>query len=193
MTAKRRGAARSEASRAAILAATAHMFAERGFAGLTIEGVAAEAGVGKQTIYRWWGSKGALVAECLISDMLMPHRLNVPDVADVMSDFTSWIESIFLMLMEGEGRALLTSLIAAATTNEDVGSRLKDSLGGADALVPRLERAVAVGELRPEAPCVELSEALVGTVLLKALAPQTLVAGDARRVVDAVLGGWLNA
>ncbi|ORB81012.1 TetR/AcrR family transcriptional regulator, partial [Mycobacterium timonense] len=45
---------RSEKSRTAIVTATRELLLERGFDGLTIEAVAARAGVGKQTIYRWW-------------------------------------------------------------------------------------------------------------------------------------------
>ena len=57
MNEHRAGPVRSAAAREAILAATAKMFQEQGYDQLSIEGIAREAGVGKQTIYRWWGSK----------------------------------------------------------------------------------------------------------------------------------------
>ncbi len=60
---------RSDASHAAILAATVELLEEGGYRALTIEGVARRAGVGKQTIYRWWdGSKAALVLEAFSED-----------------------------------------------------------------------------------------------------------------------------
>jgi AcrR family transcriptional regulator len=66
----RPGRKRSEESRLAILAAAAELTAEVGYAGLTIEGIAARSGAGKQTIYRWWASKAdvlrALMAEAQI-------------------------------------------------------------------------------------------------------------------------------
>ena len=43
----------------AILVAAAELIAEVGYRKLSIEAIAARAGVGKQTIYRWWPSKGA--------------------------------------------------------------------------------------------------------------------------------------
>jgi len=61
----RSGPVRSEAARQAILEATARLLVERGYDHLTMEGIAATAGVGKQTVYRWWPSKGAVIAECL--------------------------------------------------------------------------------------------------------------------------------
>ena len=48
---------RSEQARIAVLQAADDLLVERGFAGLTVEGIAATAGVAKQTIYRWWPSK----------------------------------------------------------------------------------------------------------------------------------------
>ena len=78
MTDRRGGAPRSEAARLAILRATARLFLEKGFGQLSIEGIAAEAGVGKQTIYRWGPTKSDLVAEALIEGMLMPERVVPP-------------------------------------------------------------------------------------------------------------------
>ena len=55
----------------AILAATLEILQEQGYGGLTIEGVAARAGVGRPTIYRRWPSKPALVVAALVqSDRL---------------------------------------------------------------------------------------------------------------------------
>jgi AcrR family transcriptional regulator len=67
------GTKRSEAARTAILNATARQFAERGWEQLSIEGIAADADVGKQTIYRWWSSKSAFVAECLLERLVLLH------------------------------------------------------------------------------------------------------------------------
>jgi AcrR family transcriptional regulator len=54
---------RSEQSRQAILAAAAELCVEIGYAATTVEAIAARAGVGKQTIYRWWPSKAAVLLE----------------------------------------------------------------------------------------------------------------------------------
>ena len=57
------GRPRSEASRQATLMAALELAAEIGYGRLTIEGIAARAGVGKQTIYRWWPSKADILLE----------------------------------------------------------------------------------------------------------------------------------
>lgn len=187
MSASRRGATRSEAARQAILHATAELFAERGYEHLSIEGVAAQAGVGKQTIYRWWPTKGALVAECLLEGMLLPAHLSIPDTGDLRSDLIAWLERIFALLHDSNGRGLMTSLIAAATANADIGARLRDSLGGDASLAGRLMTGIAAGQLRANAPVTELSEALVGAVIVKALSGRDVGPEDAATLVDALL------
>jgi AcrR family transcriptional regulator len=56
---------RSARAHQAILTATTEMLTEVGYGALTIEGIAARAGVGKTTVYRWWPTKGALVIEAI--------------------------------------------------------------------------------------------------------------------------------
>ena len=67
----RRGPKRSEEARLAILHAAAARVVAHGYDHLTMEGVAADAKVGKQTIYRWWPSRSALVADCLAERLLL--------------------------------------------------------------------------------------------------------------------------
>src|SRR3954447_5748781 len=57
---------RSEKSRRAIYAAALALVGEVGYPRTTIEGIAARAGVGKQTIYRWWSSKAEVLMEAFV-------------------------------------------------------------------------------------------------------------------------------
>lgn len=57
---------RSQASRRAILTAAFDLAGEIGYQKLSIEAIAARAGVGKQTIYRWWPSKGAVLFDAFL-------------------------------------------------------------------------------------------------------------------------------
>lgn len=189
MSQRRTGPVRSEAVRIAILEATARQFAERGYDHLTIEGIAADARVGKQTIYRWWGAKSELVAECLLEGMLLPNRLVPPATGDIRADLTAWIDEVLSLLARPEGEVLLRSIIAAAAENVEVGRRLRDSLAGSESIAGRLESAVGQApSLYPGAPFDEVSEALVGALVLRALSRADREPGDADRIVTAVLG-----
>lgn len=62
----RRGRPRSETARQKILAAARRLLAERGLPGLTVEGIAALAGVGKPTIYRHWPNAQAVAMDAFL-------------------------------------------------------------------------------------------------------------------------------
>ncbi len=125
MAESRGGRVRSESSRLSILGATRKILAEQGYDGLTIEGVAAEARVGKQTIYRWWPSKSALVAEC-IADAGSADALEmpVPDSGDIEADLESWLTLISQYSAEPHAGALLRGLVSAAAESPLVAERL---------------------------------------------------------------------
>lgn len=115
---------RSEKSRVAIIEATRALLLERGFDGLSIEAVAARAGVGKQTIYRWWPSRPALVADVLLEDAdkilaTMPHT------DDVTADLASWAGTLASALTTKRGNAMLRILTAASLEHEDTAARLR--------------------------------------------------------------------
>ena len=79
---------RSQPARRAILAAALDQVAEVGYAQLSIEGIAAAAGVGKQTIYRWWPSKGAVLLDSLLalSEGQDGEVMALPDTGDLEAD-----------------------------------------------------------------------------------------------------------
>lgn len=116
---------RSEKSRVAIMKATRELLLERGFDGLSIEAVAARAGVGKQTIYRWWPSRPALVADVLLQDadkILRP----VEHTGDLDADLTKWAVTLAATLTTARGYAMLRTLTAAGMEHEDTATRLQD-------------------------------------------------------------------
>src|SRR5690606_4458874 len=103
---------RSERSRVAIVKATKELLLERGFDGLSIEAVAARAGVGKQTIYRWWPSRPALVADVLLEDadrILRP----VDRTDDLLADLIAWSVRLAAALTTARGNAMLRILTVA--------------------------------------------------------------------------------
>lgn len=116
---------RSEKSRVAILTATRELLLERGFDGLTIEAVAARAGVGKQTIYRWWPSRPALVADIVLEDA---DRIlaSVAYTSDVTDDLVAWARKLAVTLTTPRGHAMLRILMAASLEHEDTAARLRE-------------------------------------------------------------------
>src|SRR5450432_744304 len=82
-----RGRPRSAEADRAILAATLELLAERGLDAMSIEEVAARAGVGKTTIYRRWPSKGLLALDAFVISFRAEQPL--PDTGTLRGDLVA--------------------------------------------------------------------------------------------------------
>jgi AcrR family transcriptional regulator len=184
---QRRGPGRSESARLAILTATARQFAERGYDSLTMEGIASEAKVGKQTIYRWWPSRTALVADALAEGLIMPDWFVPADSGDIRADLAEWVQNVVDFISEPGHDGLLRSLVVAAAEDEAVALRLNERLGVLQFLGERMQRAVDAGELTAQ-PVEDLVEALLGAVVVRVLRRRALDDGFAGRLVSTLLG-----
>jgi AcrR family transcriptional regulator len=91
----RPGRKRSEESRLAILTAALELTAELGYAGLTVDGIAARSGTGKQTIYRWWPSKADVLLDALATkaDLFVPS----PDEGSLAEDLRRFLTASFAL------------------------------------------------------------------------------------------------
>ncbi|MCP6768793.1 TetR/AcrR family transcriptional regulator, partial [Klebsiella pneumoniae] len=74
----------------AILEATRTLLAAKGYESLTIEAIAAEAMVGRQTVYRWWSSKAAVVTEAVTSGVVEAQAAAPADTGDIVADMRAW-------------------------------------------------------------------------------------------------------
>jgi AcrR family transcriptional regulator len=108
---------RRKSSHAAILAATRELIRDSGYPALTIEAIAARAGVGKQTIYRWWPSKGAVAVEALLDEVEID--IDFPDTGDLAADLESLLASVAKLLADVDTGVPLVALLAE-TQRDDV-------------------------------------------------------------------------
>ena len=103
---------RSEAARQAVLEAADDLLAERGFVGVTVEGIAARAQVAKQTIYRWWPSKVDILLEAFADDM--EEELFPPDNGNVGDDLRDHLYRVALFLTESDPGEVFRALAGQA-------------------------------------------------------------------------------
>jgi AcrR family transcriptional regulator len=160
---------RSAAARDSILTATARLLSAQGYDQLTIEGIAKEAGVGKQTIYRWWPSRGALIAECLLDGRLFAFEPTVPDTGDLRRDLRDWLRPILGFVNSTTGRSLVRSLVAASSGDAALAEHLGEAFGADRLFTDRLLAAVAAGQLPDGAPVDQLGHAILGTLIFQVL------------------------
>lgn len=189
MTSPRRGGApRSEAARIAILEATARQFLARGYGALTIEGIAAEAGVGKQTIYRWWPSKGELVADSMVEGILLPDHFTPGADGTLRDDLGDWLRAVFAFVDDEQTARMLRSLVAASTGNATIAERMRANLGADAILARRFEQAIADGDLPASVSVDALVELLLGAIVLRILSRSERDRARSADAVDRILG-----
>src|SRR6516162_2985191 len=111
-SASRPGRKRSEQSRLAILTAAYELAGDIGYARLTVEGIAARAGTGKQTIYRWWPSKADVVLDALATkaDLHIP----IPDEGSFAADLREFLLASFALGSQATLIGILRALMAEA-------------------------------------------------------------------------------
>ncbi|GLY64120.1 TetR family transcriptional regulator [Amycolatopsis taiwanensis] len=148
-------ARRSERSRQAILTAARELVSEIGYAKLTIEAIAARAGVGKQTIYRWWPSKGAVIFDAFLalSESGPEQSMVLPDTGDLEADLKVVMRATVAEFadpaFEGPIRALNTEIINDPTLAAQYHEKLKGPVDAAKKA--RLRSAQQAGQLAADA------------------------------------------
>ncbi len=162
-------ARRNERSRRAILAATIALIGELGYEHVSIEAIAKRAGVGKQTIYRWWPSKGAVVLEAL-DDSLAPV-VDFPDTGDIVEDLRTQMHGVTQSLGSTEVGRVYQGLIAAAQSDPALSRAHLEQViePAAVACRERLARAQERGEMRADADRQALIDLLYGAIYYRLL------------------------
>ncbi|MER6222352.1 TetR/AcrR family transcriptional regulator [Streptomyces sp. 900105755] len=178
MTSDRRpGRPRSETARRAILSAAMDELQQHGYAALTMEAIAGRAGVGKQTIYRWWPSKADVVLDSLLD--LAAERITVPDEGSLPADLVAFLSETF----EQRGqRPVLIGLMAQALLDPIFAAAFRDRFlfGRRAALREILDRAITRGEIAPDVDPELLIDVVYGVLWYRLLldhAPLDAAAG----------------
>ncbi|WP_329425220.1 TetR/AcrR family transcriptional regulator [Streptosporangium sp. NBC_01495] len=160
-------ARRSEQSRQAILSAAFDLVAESGYARLTIEAIAARAGVGKQTIYRWWPSKGAVLVDAFLSRTSDEEGgLALPDTGDLGADLRLVLRAIVDEhndpRLDTMTRALIVESLNDPAINTEITARIMEP--HLEATRERLRGAQRAGQVAEDADLSVAVELLYGPV-----------------------------
>jgi AcrR family transcriptional regulator len=143
------GSRRNDAARQAILDAAAELLAAADAAPITVGAIAERAGVGKQTIYRWWPSKSGVLLDAMI------HRAGqvapTPDSGDLRTDLRQFLRSTFAAAPDN--RRLLLGVLREALADSATMDRLATfTAARRDELAHILDRARARGHIAGPEP-----------------------------------------
>jgi AcrR family transcriptional regulator len=174
----------------AILDATILLLAQEGFARMSIEQVAARAGVGKPTIYRRWPSK----VELVIAALSRPHaERSVSEEGTVRERLTRLIEELCVSVRKEPARGVLAALVAEIPRDPELASAVREVFLAKrrDTAYALLREGVAGGELRPDLDLELASDALVGPIMVRALLTGGRITPSlGATLVDAFYDGW---
>lgn len=188
------GRPRSPEAHRAILDSTLALLGELGFERMSIEAIAAHAGVGKTTIYRRWKTKEDLVADALSSVKTTPV---VPDTGDLRADVTMLAASFAAAVRDPLGRRVITLIIDTLTNNPALAELYWERFGALknDALRTVLVRARERGQLREDANLDVFLDLISGYVLYQLLVkpPSQAFQSGIEQVLDVILQGVASA
>ncbi len=106
------GRRRNEATHRAILDAALDLLAASEEQPVTVDSIATAAGVGKQTIYRWWPSKGALLLDALLDRAR--QDVTAPDTGSARTDLLAVVDSTFTGAQRDSTEPALRALVREA-------------------------------------------------------------------------------
>jgi AcrR family transcriptional regulator len=160
---------RNEKARLAVLHAADDLVVERGFGGVSIEGIAARAGVAKQTIYRWWPSKVEILLDTLIDDSR--RQLSVSETESAVEDMRTYLRKLSRFLIKEPAGKVLLALIGEAqhdpTTTLTFQERFLEPQRQYERAI--LKRGVVSGELPTDLDLDVTLDALCGPIFYRAL------------------------
>lgn len=178
---------RNEEARLAVLGAADELLVERGFGAVTVEGIAARAGVAKQTIYRWWPSKVDILLDTLVEEA--DRRLKISEDGPVVDAVRAYLRALARFLAKDDAGKVLLALIGEAQHDAETAALFHERY-----LDPRrareralLKRGIAAGELPAGLNADAALDALLGPIVYRALTGATVSRGFVDGVVDRVL------
>jgi AcrR family transcriptional regulator len=182
------GRPRDARADAAILDATLRLVGSVGLGGLTMDAVAATAGVSKATIYRRWASKEALVLDawmaCFTDD-------TIPDTGSLERDLVSILGGLRDNITKGLLARVLPQMVAASQVNDELARAYREFVVGRRwRTTVVLNRAIERGELPPGTDLDLVQDMLVGPLFYRTLLSGEVTDDDlVATVVQTVLAG----
>ncbi|WP_040478317.1 TetR/AcrR family transcriptional regulator [Longispora albida] len=186
----RRPERRSDQATQAVLQATLDLCLEVGYAKLSIEGIATRAGVGKNTIYRWWPSKAAVLLDGLLA--FWGGTAPFPDTGDVTADLKTQMRAALANLSASPVGEHYRALIGEAQHDPALAEALWERLIGpmVATAVERITAAQEAGQLRAELEPALIVELLYGPIYHRWLLTRRLATPERiEAIVDAVMTG----
>ena len=183
------GRPRCPTTHQAILDAANNLLDEIGFTNMSLEGIAARAGVGKATIYRRWSNKASVVMDAFLA--ATAKEIAFPNTSSAREDIRRQMRSVVKVLNGPRGRTIAT-LIGVVQSDNELAEAFRTRFvavrrGEAKAVV---QRGIANGEFKPDMDLESVLDCLYGPLYFRLLiGHEKASAKYADQLVDLVLRG----
>jgi len=190
-TDRKLGRPRDASVDAAIVQAVLEVLDEVGLAAMSMDAVAASAGVGKATIYRRWGSKEEMVIDVMAS---LVAAVDVSQTDDIRTDLITLLERLRVFMSDVKGGSIFPWLVGEVAAGTEVGRQYANAV-----IIPRramiaqvIGHAIQVGTLRPDLDVELAVDMITGAAILRKLIEplRGVEEGWEAKLVDALLEGW---
>ncbi|MBD0672482.1 TetR/AcrR family transcriptional regulator [Streptomyces sp. CBMA156] len=183
------GRRRNEAARQAILDAALRLLAESDGTPVTIDAIARAAGVGKQTVYRWWPSKGAVLLDALTGRA--DQDVHDPDTGDLRADLRAFIGTTFETAQRDTTASALRTVAREAARDPHLAELMRSfTAARRGALRDLLARGRERGELAGDADPDLIADQVYGVFWYRFLLGHgALDADTAERLTDSLTRG----
>lgn len=185
------GRPRDASVEARVVKATIDTIHEVGLSGLSIDGIAARAGVGKATIYRRWASKDELLVDAVVG---VATAGGAPDTGDIRSDLIAFVTEMRALMCDSRVWAVFPWLAGEIAGSTPLGKRYADAVIAPtrEQIATVVQRGIDRGELRDDLDVGIAVDMIIGTVVIKRLSGgfQDAPRSWQGQFVDTLLHGW---
>lgn len=145
-----RGRPRDPKTDQRIIEAATQLMLERGFDKSTVDEVASRAGVGKATVYRRWSSKEDLAVSAM--EALFNSEFPEPDTGSLVGDLMESFGGLLAFANSPQGADFMRMALAESIRDPRIADLYRESIERREeATRRRFEKAIANGEMRPDA------------------------------------------
>ncbi len=184
-----RGRTRDQDARQRVLDAAFDLVGSEGGRKVTINDIAASANVAKQTIYRWWPSRTAVVLDALVVGSMKATPFG--ESGDTRADFRAHLRAVIRVFNSPTG-ALIRELIAESQSDAAIAEEFRRRFWRPrrKLSLAHLHRGIDVGHVRPDIEPEAVLDAIYGPLWLRlTIGHLPLRLKDADDILDAIWPG----
>jgi AcrR family transcriptional regulator len=184
------GRPRSVAADRAILRAAVDLLAHEGYGGVTMEGVATRAGVGKSTVYRRWPCKSALVVDAVTT--CQEASWQPPDTGSAREDLLAFVRGFMDHLRTSDAGRVMPALVAELSRSPELARAFREGFvqPRRAKVIEAVRRGVERGEVRAGADPELVADGVVALLMHRFLVTgMEIDDGLPERVLDLLWSG----